>query len=181
MTEKPDIEIRDSAPGDIAPLKAVYADAFPDEDLVPLVVALLKTQKDLVVSLVACVGREVVGHILMNICGIEGRNEKAALLGPLGVVSGWQKKGVGSALIAEALRRVKASGAARVLVLGDPAYYGRFGFRADADVAAPYPLPDAWHPAWQSLSLSGRTPKLRGRLVVPEPWRQPALWAPLPE
>jgi len=180
MAAKPEIEIRDSAPDDVAPLGTVYADAFPGEELMPLVIALLETENDLV-SLVACAGPQIVGHILLTMCGIEGRGAKVALLGPLSVVSAWHKKGVGSALVAEGLRRAKASGAVQVFVLGDPAYYGRFGFRADGNVAAPYPLPEEWATAWQSLSLHGDAPTLQGRLSVPEPWRQPALWAPLPE
>lgn len=180
MTAKPEIRIRDGTPDDIAPLRVVYADAFPGEELMPLVVSLVETEKG-VLSLVACAGRAIVGHILTTLCGIEGRRHGVALLGPLGVVSAWQRKGVGTALIAEALRRVKASGATQVQVLGDPAYYGRFGFRADAGVAAPYPLPEEWSTAWQSLSLQPGEAALQGRLVVPGPWRQPALWAPLPE
>ncbi len=180
MNPKQPFEIRDSTPEDVVALADVYADAFPHEELVPLVVALLEMKED-VVSLVACIDRALVGHILMTMCGIEGRSERVALLAPLGVVSAWQKRGVGSALVAEGLRRVKASGATQVHVLGDPAYYGRFGFRADAGVAAPYPLPPEWYPAWQSLSLRDGAPALTGKLLVPGPWRQPALWSPLPE
>lgn len=180
MTAKPEIEIRESLPDDVAPLKMVYADAFPDEDLMPLVVDLLGLRSD-VLSLVALADGGIVGHILMTMCGIEGRRENLALLGPLGVISAWQRKGVGAALIADALWRLGASGAARVFVLGDPAYYGRFGFRADEDVAAPYPLPEEWAAAWQSLPLRDDAPTVQGRLVVPEPWRQRALWAPLPD
>jgi len=180
MQAMPETVIRDSTPDDIARLRIVYADAFPDEDLVPLVAELLKLEEP-VLSLVALVDGAIVGHILMTPCGIEGRDAKVSLLGPLAVVSAWQRKGVGAALIAEGLRRVKASGATQVHVLGDPAYYGRFGFGADAGVAAPYPLPEEWSTAWQSLSMRDGASTLAGRLVVPEPWRQPALWAPLPE
>lgn len=180
MTAKPEIQIRESAPHDIAPLRIVYANAFPEEELMPLVVAMLEPGFP-VVSLVASVDGAIVGHMLMTLCGIEGRGESVALLGPLGVVSAWQRKGVGAALVAEGLRRVKASGAVQVHVLGDPAYYGRFGFRADAGVAAPYPLPEEWSTAWQSLSLRDGAPTVPGKLVVPGPWREPALWAPLPE
>ena len=65
-----------------------------------------------------------------------------------------------------------------VCVLGDPAYYGRFGFEPDDRVAPPYPLPQEWRSAWQSLSLCGNDRPARGTLSVPPPWRQPALWAP---
>ncbi len=177
MNPKQLFEIRESTPDDVAPLADVYADAFPDEELMPLVVSLLESKED-VVSLVACVDRALVGHILMTMCGIEGRSERVALLAPLGVVSAWQGKGAGSALVAEGLRRVKSSGARQVHVLGDPAYYGRFGFHADAGVAPPYPLPEEWSAAWQALSLQPGEATIEGRLSVPEPWRQPALWGP---
>ena len=177
MNPKQLFEIRESTPDDVAALADVYADAFPDEKLMPLVVALLASKED-VVSLVACVDRALVGHILMTMCGIEGRSERVALLAPLGVVSAWQGKGAGSALVAEGLRRVKSSGARQVHVLGDPAYYGRFGFHADAGVAPPYPLPEEWSTAWQALSLQPGEATLEGRLSVPGPWRQPALWGP---
>ncbi len=177
MNPKQLFEIRESTQDDVAQLADVYANAFPDEELMPLVVALLESKEE-VVSLVACVDRALVGHILMTMCGIEGRSERVALLAPLGVVSAWQRRGAGAALIAEGLRRVKALGATQVHVLGDPAYYGRFGFRADAGVAPPYPLPKEWDTAWQSLSLQPGETTLEGRLSVPGPWRQPALWGP---
>jgi hypothetical protein len=42
----------------------------------------------------------------------------------------------------------------KVLVLGDPAYYGRFGFAKETAIQPPYPLPEAWDGAWQSLVLN---------------------------
>ena len=66
----------------------------------------------------------------------------------------------------------------QVYVLGDPAYYQRFGLAADHRVAPPYPLPEAWQEAWQSLGLQGDEPSPAGELSVPQRWRQPALWGP---
>ena len=103
MNPKQLFEIRESTQDDVAQLADVYANAFPDEELMPLVVALLESKEE-VVSLVACVDRALVGHILMTMCGIEGRSERVALLAPLGVVSAWQRRGAGAALIAEGLR-----------------------------------------------------------------------------
>jgi putative acetyltransferase len=75
------------------------------------------------------------------------------------------------------LERMRGAGVARALVLGDPAYYGRFGFAPDRAIAPPYELPAAWQDAWQSLALDDDAPPLAGTLTVPPPWRHPALWS----
>jgi putative acetyltransferase len=62
-------------------------------------------------------------------------------------------------------------------VLGDPAYYARFGFRPERGVAPPFPIPEAWAEAWQGLALAPDAPAPQGRLTVPAPWADPALWA----
>lgn len=60
------------------------------------------------------------------------------------------------------------AGTARVYVLGDPAYYSRFGFEPDVNVRPPYPLPGEWRGAWQSLSLCDDAPPLHGTLSLPQ-------------
>jgi putative acetyltransferase len=42
----------------------------------------------------------------------------------------------------------------------------------------PYELPPEWATAWQSVILGPNTRRAAGRLVLPQPWMQPALWAP---
>lgn len=64
----------------------------------------------------------------------------------------------------------------QVLVLGDPAYYSRSGFRPASRVTPPYPLPAAWTEAWQWLRLDGAEDDLVGRLVLPDAWMRPELW-----
>ena len=171
------LEIRESRPGDLAAIETLYPDAFPDEDLLPLVRDLERAGPT-VVSLVAIDEQALVGHAVFTLCGIAGRPDKVALLGPLAVASARQRRGIGNAIVRAGLRRLEEAGASRVYVLGDPAYYGRFGFEAEDGVTPPYPLPEEWHGAWQSLGLGGDTPAIRGKLSVPHPWRQQALWAP---
>ncbi len=175
MTDR--LEIRESVPKDAALIERLYPNAFPDEDLSPLVRDLL-SEAPIVLSLVGMADTALVGHAIFTTCGIAGRPDKVALLGPLAVAPAWQRQGIGSALVLAGLQRVETAGASRVYVLGDPAYYERFGFEPDADVTPPYPLPEAWRGAWQSLSLGGNKPRPRGKLAVPQPWRQQALWAP---
>ena len=175
------IEIRESVPGDLASIEALYPDAFPDEDLLPLVRELLQ-EASVALSLVGIVGSSLVGHVIFTTCGVAGGNDKVALLGPLAVAPAWQRQGIGSAIVRAGLQRLENVGVTHVYVLGDPAYYGRLGFLAETHVAPPCPLPDPlpaeWRGAWQSIGLRSAKPPRRGKLSVPQPWLQPALWAP---
>jgi len=171
------VAIRESQPADGAALERLYAAAFPAEDLLPLLRALL-SEGPRVLSLVAMNGATLVGHVALTLCDIAGTSGEVALLGPLAVAPERQRQGLGSALVHEALRRLRSRGVVQVHVLGDPAYYRRFGFLSDADVTPPYPLPLAWQEAWQTLSLRRDATLLQGRLCVPKPWRRRALWAP---
>ena len=172
-----DIELRRSLPTDREALEDLYPAAFPDEDLIPMLRELLN-EKDGVFSRVAISDGELVGHVAYTMCRIDERSEKVGLLGPVAVSPAVQRQGIGSALIEEGLNWLKSEGAIQAYVLGDPAYYGRFGFEADSTVKPPYDMPEEWLTAWQSLSLQGAKPDLRGRLSVPELWRKPALWGP---
>ncbi len=172
-----ELEIRESRANDVSSIEKLYPDAFPDEDLLPLVRELQREGSG-TVSLVGIADRVLVGHVVFTTCSIVGRPEKVALLGPLAVAPAWQRQGVGNAIVRAGLQRMENAGAVQVYVLGDPAYYRRFGFEPDDGVAPPYPLPEEWRSAWQSLSLSGNKPHLCGKLSVPQPWRRQALWAP---
>jgi putative acetyltransferase len=169
------IEYRESRPSDIAAIEELYPDAFPDEDLLPLVGELLK-EDSVVLSLVGIADQALVGHIVFTMCRIAGRSDKVALLGPLAVASNWQRRGIGTALIQEGFEHLKNDGVAQIQVLGDPAYYGRVGFEPDNRVTPPYALPEEWREAWQSIRLGGDEAPLSGELLVPQPWRQQALW-----
>ncbi|UCH73533.1 MAG: N-acetyltransferase [Rhodospirillales bacterium] len=172
-----DVEIRQSLPADIHLIEQLYPDAFPDEDLLPLVRELLREDQH-VLSLVANLDRTLAGHIIFTRCGVDGRTDQLALLGPLAVAPNMQRRGIGSALVREGLQQLRAEGILQVCVLGDPAYYGRFRFAPEYGVMPPYPLPEAWRTAWQSICLLDGQPALQGTLSVPPPWRHEALWAP---
>jgi putative acetyltransferase len=170
------IAVRDAQPADAAPVARLYAAAFPQEDLLPLVQGLSQLGGT-ALALVAADDAAILGHAIVTRCGLDGRDGQAALLGPVAVLPAAQRRGIGSALIRAALARLAERGTRLVLVLGDPGYYRRFGFAAEAAVQPPCPIPPAWRPAWQSLAL-GETATLRGRLAVPPPWQVPALWGP---
>ena len=176
-TTAPDsLTIRDLGTDDIAALDALYPAAFPEEDLLPVLRG-LRAEPDGVLQLVALRGATLVGHIAFTSCEVPDTPRTVALLAPLAVSPDAQRTGVGSALVREGLDRIRSMGVAQVNVLGDPAYYGRFGFTPDRFLAPPYDLPKDWETAWQRLPLqSGGPPE--GRLRVPAPWRDPRLWGP---
>lgn len=171
------IEIRESTPGDWSSIEVLYPDAFPDEDLLPLLRELFQDAPS-ILSLVGIIGSSVVGHVIFTPCSVSKGRDKVALLGPLGVASAWQRKGIGSALVQAGFERLENDGVSHVYVLGDPAYYRRFGFEPETNVMPPYSLPAEWREAWQSTSLLGAEPHARGTLCLPKPWLRSELWMP---
>jgi putative acetyltransferase len=172
------LHLREPVLTDWTALEALYEDAFPGDNLWPLVTA-LHGEGDTVVSIAAVVEKRLVGHILLTHCRIPGQQDKVALLGPLAVAPTVQKQGVGNRLVQESIWRMEQGDVALVLVLGDPAYYRRFGFTPENHVTPPYDLPPEWSGAWQSLYLGAKVNRRpRGKLSVPPPWRYAALWQP---
>ena len=81
-------------------------------------------------ELVAVEDGHVVGHILFSRLYVEqgGRRFPAVALAPLAVEPSFHGTGIGGALVREAHLRLKQAGEKLAIVLGDPAYYGRFGY-----------------------------------------------------
>jgi predicted N-acetyltransferase YhbS len=136
--------IRDGLDSDAAAIRAVQLSAFPtsaEADLVERLIA----DGDAVISLVAEEGGEIVGHILLSRKRVrgDGRDYRALGLAPVAVLSDRQRAGIGSALVRAAIERAEALGEDMIFLLGEPEYYGRFGFRAEeaAPFASPYAGP----------------------------------------
>jgi predicted N-acetyltransferase YhbS len=70
-----------------------------------------------------------------------GHGRPCLLLGPLAVAASVRNRGVGGALIHQALHRAKALGHRAVILVGDPDYYHRFGFSAASTGALSMPGP----------------------------------------
>ncbi|MGI9253586.1 MAG: GNAT family N-acetyltransferase [Thermomicrobiales bacterium] len=131
--------IRAERPDDADAVGALLRDAFGGQDEARLVAA-LHAAGAAPVALVA-VGDEgadadtdaVIGHVLFSPLIVEtDRGEiGAAALAPLAVAGGWRRRGIGAALCREGIERCRELGVPGMVVLGDPAFYGRFGFRAD--------------------------------------------------
>lgn len=169
-------KLRPSRSTDLTRIEALYRAAFPQEDLVPLVRRLLAEAPD-VLSLLFEIEDEIVGHVAFTPCRVADHKEKVALLGPLAVHPAHQKTGLGRRLVEDGFSRLAEAGFAMVLVLGDPGYYGRFGFAEEKQIMTPCPIPDAWRAAWQSVALESAQMSLQGALEVPPMWREPTLWS----
>lgn len=87
-------------------------------------------------ALVAEKNGRVIGHIMLTegqLCR-EGQGRTILLLGPLSVALEHRSAGIGAALITEALNRAREKWYEAVFLVGDPAYYGRFGFTSISEM-----------------------------------------------
>ena len=124
--------IRDETIGDIPAIRRVVTDAFlmlpQSTGTEARIVEKLRAEGALTLSLAASEGGEVIGYLAASAARI-GAQDGWGLIGPLAVAPSRHREGIGTALMAEALRRLRATCRGAALV-GDPGYYGRFGFRA---------------------------------------------------
>jgi putative acetyltransferase len=118
--------IRPEQPGDADAIRAVQEAAFPTPAEGALVDALRRSGR-LTLSLVAVAHDQIVGHVAFSPITVTGR-EVGHGLAPLAVLPGRQRQGIGGRLVREGLEWCRKSGVPFVVVLGSPAYYGRFGF-----------------------------------------------------
>jgi len=123
------IVIRPAESRDRAGIHEVEERAFGQAGEATLVDRLI-ADGDVVLELVAEKDGRIVGHILFSRLTVleNGRNFSAVALAPLAVDPDLHSEGIGSALVREAHERLKLSGEKLSVVLGDPAYYGRFGY-----------------------------------------------------
>ena len=167
-----DVEIRPERVSEADAIYRVQLAAFgkePEARIVELMRGTDRFVPDL--SLVAEVGGELVGHVLVTYTDLVTDDETARvpLLGPIGVLPERQGVGVGSALVRAALAAVDARGDPIVVLEGNPAYYRRFGFvpAADFGIAAPPGVPAQY---FQAVRLGRHDPALRGTVHYPPPF-----------
>jgi len=127
--------VRQERAGDHEAVREVHTQAFGDSERVPtLVDALRAAQTPLApLSLVATVGGRVVGHVMLSACRLDAlpRLVDVLSLSPLGVLPKFQRRGIGTRLVADALAGADSRDIPLVFLEGSPHYYGKRGF-ADA-------------------------------------------------
>ncbi len=132
------MNIRPETPADHSAIRSLTKDAFKgaahSSGTEAAIVETLRETGALAVSLVAERGREIVGHVAFSPVGIGDDQDGWFGLGPVSVRPDMQRKGIGGALIEDGLSRLRALGAKGCVVLGDPDYYGQFGFEPRPEV-----------------------------------------------
>jgi len=136
------LRIRPEEPGDRTAIRSLHVAAFGGDAEADLVDR-LRRDGDLSLSLVACADT-VLGHVAFSPLTLpETPGIRALALAPVAVLPDFQAQGIGTALIEDGLQRLADEGADLVLVLGDPTYYGEFGFQAEdaSALSTPYDGP----------------------------------------
>jgi putative acetyltransferase len=137
----PDYILRDELPADAGPIAEVIRKAFSghphSSQTEHFIVAALRRSGALSVSLVAESAGEVVGHIAFSPVGISDGSSSWYGLGPVSVLPLLQGHGIGTALVERGLADLRSMGASGCVLLGEPAFYARFGFRSEPKLVLP--------------------------------------------
>ena len=151
--------VRDERPGDEPAIAVLIGAAFRDaphsDGSEAAIVARLRAAGELALSLVLVDRDEaIIGHVAFSPVSISDGTEAWYGLGPVAVIPLHQRGGIGATLIAEGLARLRSTGARGCVVLGEPAYYARFGFAHDPRLA--YTGPQAEY--FQRVVFAGDSP-----------------------
>lgn len=151
------MHVREETAQDLAAIARLIELAFGQAGEARLVDQ-LRADGDATVSLVAVEAGRVFGHVMLSPMSAPFR---ALGLAPLAVLPEFQRRGIGTALMSAAIERARQGKWPAIFVVGDPDYYGPFGFRADlaAGFASPYA-----GPYLMVLPLNGLLPANTGRI-----------------
>jgi putative acetyltransferase len=153
-----DTVIRQESPSDAAAIHAVTVAAFLNAphtaNTEQFIVEALRKAGALAISLVAEQGEEVVGHVALSPVTMSDGSTGWYGLGPISVKPELQRKGIGSLLMRAALRLLRERGAAGCVLVGDPSYYSRFGFKPEPNLV----LPDVPTEYFQALRFGPSLP-----------------------
>lgn len=129
------VSIRPERPTDRDAIAALITEAFEHAEhrsgTEAKIVAALRGADALTLSIVAAEGELIIGHAAFSPVTIDGNACGWFGLGPVAVDPGRRRQGVADRLIRHGLQQLEKDGAKGCVVLGDPAYYRRFGFVAD--------------------------------------------------
>lgn len=152
------IRIREEQPQDIAAIEALTVSAFLNaihtDHTEQFIVNALRNSGKLSVSLVADENGTIVGHVAVSPVTISDGASGWYGLGPISVAPEHQRRGLGARLMKQALAELRGLGASGCVVLGDPNYYARFGFRVEPSLALPGVPPGYF----QALAFDGSLP-----------------------
>jgi putative acetyltransferase len=127
--------IRLENPTDVPAIRSLVTTAFRDaprsQGNEAEIVDALRIDGALTLSLVAEDEGNLVGHAAFSPVTVNAQEVCWFGLGPVAVLTEKRRCGIGAALIEAGLKHLEKLGARGCVVLGDPAYYRRFGFQSD--------------------------------------------------
>lgn len=153
------MQIRAELPADAQAIEQVTIQAFKDaphtDHTEQFIVRELRAAGALALSLVAEIDEQIVGHVAISPVTISDGSLHWFGLGPISVIPQRQRQGIGSALMQAAISAVQAQSARGCVLLGDPDYYRRFGFRTVPGLV----LPGVPAEYFQALTFEGLPPQ----------------------
>ncbi|MFC3285054.1 GNAT family N-acetyltransferase [Litchfieldella rifensis] len=152
------ITIRSETPRDIEAIEALTALAFLDaphaSHTEQFIINGLRKAGQLSVSLVAEDRDGIVGHVALSPVTLSDGSVGWYGLGPISVTPERQGQGIGSRLMERVLAMLREKGASGCVLLGDPNYYSRFGFKAEPSLVLPR-VPAEY---FQAIAFQGAIP-----------------------
>lgn len=149
--------VRPEQPEDIASIRYITEAAFQGMEYSghneAEIIDALRAAHALTISLVAIEDEELVAHVAFSPVTIDDEPSCWYGLGPVAVRPDYQREGIGTELIRKGLSLLEAMGADGCVVLGEPEFYGRFGFEAVPSLELPA-VPAEY---FQCLAFGGRT------------------------
>jgi putative acetyltransferase len=126
--------IRKEKPSDVEAITDITKAAFKNHPYghktEQFIINALRAAGALTVSLVAESEGKVVGHIAFSPVTFTDGSKNWYGLGPVSVLPDYQKQGIGTKLVNEGLNLLKDLGAEGCVLVGDPHFYERFGFKS---------------------------------------------------
>jgi putative acetyltransferase len=133
------IVIRSEVESDVQAISDITRAAFENHpysnNTEEFIIKALRDANALTISLVAVSGNRLVGHIAFSPLTISDGSPGWYGLGPISVLPEFQRQSIGKSLMLEGLSLLKSLGARGCVLVGDPEYYERFGFRSLSDLA----------------------------------------------
>lgn len=157
--------VRRELPADVDGIRAIHRAAFPT-DLEARIVDALRASDAWIgeLSFVVTARDELIGHVVCSRATVAGTPVLA--LGPIGVLPGLQRAGVGNTLMHAVIGAADALGEPLIGLLGDPRFYDRFGFVLGDEPEIAPPVRE-WLGHFQFRPLTAYSPEIRGTFRYP--------------
>jgi len=160
--------VRAETPDDHDTIRRIVDEAFGDTITSAIVDGIRASDRFVPeLSLVAVYEGQPLGHVISSYVDVVPGSRRVLQVGPLAVVPSHQRRGIGTALMRETIRIAEERGEPLLLIEGNPAYYGRFGFTRADEQGIEMP-PESHGPQYFMIRpLRAYDSSLRGRVVYP--------------